>query len=55
MITCYNGKIQDVVRAYKKTYNIMEVGKVVRGNFLKVMPFMPKGIQKLNHREPYTL
>lgn len=54
MISCYNGKIQDVVRAYKRTFNTMEVGTLGSGNFLKVMVFMPKGTQKPSHGEPCT-
>lgn len=35
MISCYNGKIQDVVRAHERIFNTVEVGILVRGNFLR--------------------
>lgn len=53
MISGYNRKIQDAVRAYKRTLNAREVRKVARGSFLQITAFMPK--EDGNPiREPYT-
>lgn len=42
-----------MVRAYKRTLNTTEVGRVARGSFLQIMVFMPK--EDGNPiREPYT-
>lgn len=47
-INYYNGKIQDVVRAHRRTFSLTGVGRVAGESF------MPKGGQKPNPREPYT-